>query len=73
VSPRGVRLRAGKRAAAYIEEHACATTGGKVLAIPDLAETPAGVRRTLTRLLGRPTTVDRGETAYWFVDPEVVE
>ena len=63
--------RLGKRAGAYVAEHARVATSGVYL-IPDLTGTPAGVVRTLTRLYGPPATIDRGEIAYWAVPAEDV-
>lgn len=40
--------------------------------VPDVAGIPQLVERTLTRLFGRPDTIDRGEVAYWVIPAAVV-
>lgn len=59
--------RLGKRAAEYVVEHSISTLGGRVRLVADEYETPKGVARTLSRVLGTPYTLDRGEVAYWDV------
>jgi len=65
LSERGER-RVGKRAAKYVREHSITARDGALL-VADMHEIPDGVARTLTRLYGRPTTIDRGEVAYWAI------
>jgi hypothetical protein len=71
ISSRAAR-RLGTRATAYVEEHALPPCGRGRL-VPDTERTPNGVARTLTRVYGRPWTVDRGEVAYWEIPSEDVE
>lgn len=60
------RKKLGGRASAYVEEHGF-SFGRGVLLVADRYETPRGVRRTLTRVYGPPSTRSRGEVAYWDV------
>jgi hypothetical protein len=62
----------GVRATNYVREHSITAIGGRTQLVPDTEDTPAGVRRTLTRVLGAPRTLDRGETEYWLIDPALM-
>jgi hypothetical protein len=64
--------RLGTRATAYVEEHALPPCWRGRL-VPETERTPESVARTLTRVYGRPWTVDRGEVAYWEIPSEDVE
>jgi len=64
LSDKGER-RMGKRAAKYVRDCGFTSLDGASLLVADVYETPAGVRRTLSRCYGRPTTRGRGEVAYW--------
>jgi hypothetical protein len=67
------RRRLGARASEYVDEHCIRTRGGGALLVADRVETPQGVYRTLSRLYGRPATIDRGEVAYWEIGGSHVE
>ena len=58
--------RLGKRASAFVTESGYLSHRNRDILVADY-QTPTGVERTLTRLYGRSTTVDRGELAYWHV------
>jgi hypothetical protein len=64
--------RLGTRATAYVEEHALPPCWRGRL-VPETERTPESVARTLTRVYGRPFTVDRGEVAYWEIPSTDVE
>jgi hypothetical protein len=64
--------RLGTRATAYVEEHALPPCWRGRL-VPETERTPESVARTLTRVYGRPSTVDRGEVAYWEIPSTDVE
>jgi hypothetical protein len=57
----------GKRAWAYVQEHAIKLSNGKRF-VPDSEDTPKHVAERLTRAFGEPSTIGRGEIAYWAID-----
>lgn len=63
LSDTGAR-RMGTRAAKYVRDCGFTSLDGASLLVADVYETPAGVRRTLTRLYGRPTPRSP-EVEYW--------
>lgn len=72
-------MRINQKTRAYIGQHSHpAGSSGKRYEEPrnyliaDVSGIPALVERTLTRLFGRPDTIDRGEVAYWVVPASVV-
>lgn len=60
------RRRLGKRASAYVEQHAILARDRTFYLVANRYETPSGVARTLTRVYGRARV--HGETAYWVID-----
>lgn len=64
--------RMGKRAAAHVTDCATRARYSNAILVPDARQSDA-VTRTLTRLYGRPQTLDRGEIAYWTIGGRDVE
>jgi hypothetical protein len=63
----------GKRAAAYVADHTVYAPRASAVLVADCEKCPAGVSATLTRLFGRPRTIDRGEIAYWTIEGDDIE
>lgn len=67
------RRRLGVRACEYIDDAITTTTPSGVELLADRYDTPAGVARTLTRVLGSPRIPGDGEVAYWELPAEFGE
>lgn len=57
----------GKRATEYVSANAIVSAKNRDALVPERDSTPEGIARTLTRVYGRPETIDRGEVRYWLV------
>ena len=62
------KARLGVRAAAFVEQRASQWHVDQPALCPDGRQTQ-GVERTLRRIYGASSTIDRGETAYWQIPP----